>query len=71
MVAQDDDVYGEVPRAVVVAEGVTGEELRDYALERLAKFKVPVEFEFVAELPRNPGGKVLKHELRRTDAASP
>lgn len=70
VVAEPDDVYGEVPRAVVVAEGVTADELREYARERLAKFKVPVEFEFVAELPRNPGGKVLKQLLRRTDGVS-
>ena len=71
VVAEPDDVYGEVPRAVVVAEGVTADELRDYALARLAKFKVPAAYEFVEALPRNPGGKVLKQELRRTDAASP
>jgi acyl-coenzyme A synthetase/AMP-(fatty) acid ligase len=26
--------------------------------------KVPEQLEIVAELPRNPSGKVLKHELR-------
>jgi long-chain acyl-CoA synthetase len=71
VVAEPDEVYGEVPRAVVVAEGVTADELRDYALARLAAFKVPAAYEFVTELPRNPGGKVLKQELRRTGAASP
>jgi acyl-CoA synthetase (AMP-forming)/AMP-acid ligase II len=64
VVAKPDDVYGEVPRAVVVADGVEAGELREFALARLAKFKVPVEFEFVDELPRNPGGKVLKQLLR-------
>lgn len=71
VVADPHDLYGEVPRAVVVADGVTAGELRAYAAERLASFKVPVEFEFAAELPRNPGGKVLKQLLRRTDTPSP
>jgi acyl-CoA synthetase (AMP-forming)/AMP-acid ligase II len=31
---------------------------------RLAKLKLPERLELVAELPRNPTGKVLKHELR-------
>jgi long-chain acyl-CoA synthetase len=63
VVARPDPVYGEVPRAVVVAEGVTAEELTEFARARLAKFKVPVEIAFVDELPRNAGGKVLKQLL--------
>ena len=67
VVARPDDRYGEVPFAVVVlrdAASADENELRGFASERLAKFKVPVGFEFVDELPRNPGGKVLKNLLR-------
>ena len=67
VVARPDERYGEVPFAVVVLrEGGSADEgeLREFASERLAKYKVPVGVEFVDELPRNPGGKVLKHELR-------
>lgn len=32
--------------------------------ERLADYKVPKRVEFVAELPRNQAGKLLKRELR-------
>jgi acyl-CoA synthetase (AMP-forming)/AMP-acid ligase II len=39
--------------------------LRAHCASRLADFKVPVEYRFVERLPRNPGGKVLKAELRR------
>jgi long-chain acyl-CoA synthetase len=63
VVGAPDDVYGEVPKAFLVGE-VRVEELRAFAQERLAKFKVPVEFVFVHELPRNAGGKVLKADLR-------
>lgn len=60
--------WGEVPIAVVaMAHGVEAgaEELIDYARERLAHFKCPDRVEYVAELPRNATGKVLKIDLRR------
>jgi long-chain acyl-CoA synthetase len=65
VVAAPDDLYGEVPHAFVVADGaLDGRELRAFAGERLARFKVPSRVSFVEELPRNPGGKVLKNLLR-------
>ncbi len=42
---------------------VTLPELRDFAVERLAPFKVPRYFEAVAEFPRTPTGRIAKHEL--------
>jgi acyl-CoA synthetase (AMP-forming)/AMP-acid ligase II len=40
-------------------------ELTEFLLaRRLPRFKLPERLELVAELPRNPTGKVLKHELR-------
>jgi acyl-CoA synthetase (AMP-forming)/AMP-acid ligase II len=61
----DDDDYGRRLRAfVVVADAGPGEdELRDWVKQNLARFKVPREFVFVDELPRNATGKVLKREL--------
>jgi crotonobetaine/carnitine-CoA ligase len=38
-------------------------ELRDFAAERLAPFKVPRYFEAVAEFPRTPTRRIAKHEL--------
>lgn len=59
-------------RAFLSADGalnddaqVTEAELIGYARERLAHFKCPTRVEFVAELPRNATGKVLKTTLRR------
>ena len=40
------------------------EELRVFGLEHLADYKVPRQFVFVDELPRNPTGKVVKPELK-------
>jgi acyl-CoA synthetase (AMP-forming)/AMP-acid ligase II len=62
-----DDRWGEVLRAVVVLDD--GAELPVDALkarvkENLAGFKVPRDVDFIAELPRNATGKVLKRELR-------
>ena len=62
-----DDKWGEVGKALVVAaEGAEPDpdEILTFARQRLAGFKVPKSIEFVAALPRNPSGKVLKHELR-------
>jgi acyl-CoA synthetase (AMP-forming)/AMP-acid ligase II len=40
------------------------DELRAFCAERLADYKVPRDYTFLDELPRNPTGKVLKRELR-------
>lgn len=61
------EVYGEVPKAFVVVKGeqsLTIEEVITYCETQLAKYKVPMEVEFLTELPRNASGKVLKHTLR-------
>jgi long-chain acyl-CoA synthetase len=65
-------IFGEVPAAFVApfpGASLDPEALRAHCAARLADFKVPVEFRFVERLPRNPGGKVLKHELRRAFGA--
>jgi acyl-CoA synthetase (AMP-forming)/AMP-acid ligase II len=51
---------------VVVRPGatVTDEELVDFCRARLASFKKPEVVRFVAELPKNPMGKILRRELR-------
>jgi long-chain acyl-CoA synthetase len=43
---------------------LTSEEIRAFCREHLAHFKVPSEVEIRDELPRNPGGKVIKSALR-------
>jgi hypothetical protein len=42
------------------------EELREFATERLARYKLPRRLEIVPALPRNPAGKLLKFETART-----
>jgi fatty-acyl-CoA synthase len=41
-----------------------GEELRAFTRERLAHFKAPHSFTFLAELPKTATGKIQKFVLR-------
>ena len=43
--------------------GVDGEDLRAHCAARLARFKLPKQFEFVDSVPRGPTGKLLRREL--------
>ena len=61
------EVLGEVPKAYVVlkeGQSLTEEEVLDYCRGKIAKYKLPVEVEFIDTLPRNASGKVLKTALR-------
>ncbi|QMW22682.1 long-chain-fatty-acid--CoA ligase [Sandaracinobacteroides saxicola] len=61
-----DAKWGEAVKAIVVLRGeATAEELIAHARTRIAAYKVPKSVDFVAELPRNPSGKILKKELRK------
>jgi fatty-acyl-CoA synthase len=40
------------------------EELKDYLRDRIAHYKVPRVFDFTADLPRTPTGKLVKRTLR-------
>lgn len=62
-----DERLGEVGRAFIVRR--PGSELDeqaviDYTRKHLANFKAPRSVVFLAALPRNPGGKVVKPTLR-------
>ncbi|GAB2642450.1 fatty-acid--CoA ligase FadD5 [Nocardioides ginkgobilobae] len=60
--------WGETPVAVVslrdADRGLSIEELRHWAAERLARYKLPTALEVVDGLPRNASGKILKAPLR-------
>ena len=63
-----DERWGEVPKAVIVAKSgatIDTEQLLAWCRERIASFKCPKTVDLVAELPRNPTGKILKKELRK------
>ena len=62
-----DEKWGETVKAIVVLRDgatATGEQIADFCRGKLAAYKRPRSVEFLAELPRNPSGKVLKRQLR-------
>ncbi|MFI6512831.1 class I adenylate-forming enzyme family protein [Streptosporangium sp. NPDC050855] len=61
-----EELGEEVGAVVRLSSPVPAEELQAFLRERIAPFKVPVTFwTRETELPRNPGGKILKTSLRR------
>ncbi|MFI0980645.1 fatty acyl-CoA synthetase [Streptomyces sp. NPDC021093] len=66
VVGLPDERWIEAVTAVVVPRDkeLTEDQLLAYAREKLAHFKAPKRVLFVAELPRNASGKILKRELR-------
>jgi fatty-acyl-CoA synthase len=68
-----DPKWGERVVAVIVAApgaSVTAADVTAFASDKLARYKMPSQIEFVDELPRNPQGKVLKRVLRERFAKS-
>jgi acyl-CoA synthetase (AMP-forming)/AMP-acid ligase II len=70
VVGVPDEVMGEKVGAVLVSapgRSIDPRAVLDYLGERLADFKIP-QYVVVREepLPRNPGGKILKRELRES-----
>ena len=62
-----DDEWGERVAAAIVptsGEGPALEELRDWAADRLAKYKLPTRLRRVDDLPRNAMGKVVKARVK-------
>jgi len=65
-----DETRGEVPKAfIILREGASadGPELAAFCRKHLPRYKVPAAFEFRAELPHSPTGKVHKLTLRKTE----
>ncbi len=62
-----------VTAAVVVMDGsgITAEDVVAHARKHLARFKAPKNVFVVADLPKNPSGKILKRVLRERYLADP
>ena len=62
-----DEKWGEVGRAFVIqrpGNTASPQDLRDFLISRIAKYKVPLYYDFVHELPRTGSGKVQKAKLK-------
>lgn len=68
------DTWGEAVTAVVAAHSgatLTLEELREFARDKIAGYKLPLRLEFTGALPRNTTGKIIKTHLREQFDATP
>ncbi len=66
VIGVDDEEFGQRLRAFCVLRGghsVTGEDVKQFVKDNLARYKTPRDVVFLDVLPRNPTGKVLKREL--------
>lgn len=73
VVGLPDKMRGEIVKAWIVlrpGQRPTGAELKSFCRERLAPYKVPTKYEFVAELPKTQIGKVLYRVLRQQPAVT-
>ncbi|MGB9938162.1 MAG: AMP-binding protein [Methanobacterium sp.] len=62
-----DEKYGEIVGAFVITEedaDITEEDVRDYALSKIARYKVPKHVFFVEEFPLTASGKIQKFKMR-------
>jgi fatty-acyl-CoA synthase len=67
VVGVPNEKWGESPQAFVVLRAgatATDTELRQFARDHLAHFKVPQGFTFVPDLPKTATGKIQKYVLR-------
>ncbi len=72
VIGVDDEQFGQRLAAFVVLEdgaALSEADLGAHVKANLASYKTPREVEFMAELPRNATGKVLKRELRDRQAS--
>lgn len=63
-----DEYWGESVKAIIAlrpGRNLSPEEVIAYCKENLASYKKPRFVNFVPSLPKNPGGKIDKKELRR------
>jgi fatty-acyl-CoA synthase len=69
-----DVKWGEVGKAFIVTkdkQNIDANEIFDFCKDKLARFKVPKQFETLLELPKGSTGKVLKSKLNLTSNTSP
>ncbi len=62
-----DDKWGEVGKAFIVKSKeskLSEEDIKNYCLERLAKYKIPKHIEFIDTLPTNDAGKIDRKKLK-------
>jgi long-chain acyl-CoA synthetase len=66
VVGAPDEEQGEVVKAVIVSSDsqLTGGDIIQFCQDKLAKYKIPKQIEFVASLPKNSTGKIIRKALK-------
>ena len=67
MIGVPDEKWGERPLACVVPEDgeeIDADELREFLADRVAKWWIPSDVEFIDEVPKTSVGKFSKKTLR-------
>ncbi len=67
LIGMPDQTWGEVGLMIVILEDnrqVSQQELKEYCLDKLARYKIPKKVIFADLLPYSPYGKVEKEKLR-------
>lgn len=67
VVGVKDEQWGHVPAAFIVlhpGQDVNADELAEFCIEKLAKYKLPKRYYFIDNLPRNAAKKLLRRKLR-------
>lgn len=66
VIGVEDEKWGEVGKAYIVvkdSQKLNKNEIMDFCLGRLAKYKIPKYIEFLTELPKSETGKIDKKKL--------
>lgn len=64
-----DEKWGEAVKAIVVTKDgadISEDDVIAWTRTRIAAFKCPKSVDFIDTLPRNPSGKILRKDLRKT-----
>lgn len=72
VIAQEDDLLGEVPVAFVAlrpGSAISADDIHARCRDELASYKRPCSVHFLGELPKGPTGKILRRGLRDLLAA--
>lgn len=68
IISERDPMRGERPKAFIVLHEdseLTESEMRAFLRKRLADYKIPRKIEFIKELPKTSGGKIIKGDLEK------
>ncbi|MGR6836075.1 class I adenylate-forming enzyme family protein [Syntrophomonas erecta] len=65
-----DNDLGERVKAFIVpkpGQELTGNEIKDFLKDKIAKYKIPEFIDITDNIPRNPTGKIMKQELKKME----